>query len=228
MSKKILLVDDDGGLLESFSRHLQKKGFEVDTAKNGEEALKKLKTIAPDIIISDMRMPKIDGAMLMKKLPKKEGFFPGKIIFTAFDDNEAVELAKVGSNGIFRVEKDRWETDLAPALSRAMELSQLHLQAWEQGKKYAYQQEYLQIAKAKIKTATEMAETLRDWSNNSVNTVLLIAESQSKKGCKGCSELLKLTKMVSKMIPKMLDGSLRLKVNEARKFVEEKKLSQSN
>lgn len=132
---KILLVDDDERILKSFSKRLKKDGFHVETAQSGNEAMEKLKDISPDLIISDMRMPGMDGAELMNSIPAREGFSPGKIIFTAFDDGEAIKLAKVAEGGIFRVEKDRWETDLRPAIARALEIRSLQIATWERGRK---------------------------------------------------------------------------------------------
>ena len=119
---EILLVDDDERIIDSFKRHLERQGYSVLTAKNGEEALKVLQDHDPELIISDVRMPVMDGIEFIKKVPLQKGLLPGRILFTAFDDGEAMELAKIGKGGIFRVEKDRWETDLKPAIARALEL----------------------------------------------------------------------------------------------------------
>jgi signal transduction histidine kinase len=134
---KVLFVDDDKNILESFGRYLDKQGFEVKLAENAKDALKMLESFNPELIISDMRMPEMDGAEFIKSLPIREGFFPGKIIFTAFDDHDAVDLAKLGKNGVFRVEKDRWEVDLDPAITRALELNDLYKRAWEMGRENA-------------------------------------------------------------------------------------------
>lgn len=122
---EILLVDDDPRILESFGRRLRRQGYLVKTAESGADALETLKESEPDIIISDMRMPRMDGVELMNKISVKEGAPPGRIIFTAFDDGEAMEMASMGEGGVFRVEKDRWGTDLKPAIARALELRKI-------------------------------------------------------------------------------------------------------
>lgn len=147
----ILLVDDDDRLLESTSRRLLRYGFRVVAAESGQEALGKMPLVNPHVIISDMRMPGMDGAELMRKVPEGDGFFPGKIIFTGFDDNEAVELSEQSESGIIRVEKDRWRTDLKPAIARALQLRNLRLEAWEQGRKNARE---LQAAMEKAEAAS--------------------------------------------------------------------------
>jgi len=132
-NKKILLIDDDPGILSSITRWLQKQGYKVETAESGIQGMEKLEAFLPDLIISDMRMPELDGVEFMMGVPDGDGFFPGKIIFTGFDDNEAVELATLAEGGIFRVEKDRWETDLPVAISRAIELGVMKKEAWKKG-----------------------------------------------------------------------------------------------
>lgn len=145
---EILLVDDDPRILESFGRRLRRQGYKVKMAKNGIEALEELKETSPDIIISDMRMPQMDGVELMKKVPVKEGAPPGRIIFTAFDDGEAMEMAQLGEGGIFRVEKDRWGTDLQPAIARALELRKITAELIKKAEEKLHQDKKLAELKA--------------------------------------------------------------------------------
>ena len=68
INKKILIVEDD----EDFSVILQKKfaneGFSIVTAGNGQEAIEVTEREKPDLILSDVLMPKMDGMTMMKKL----------------------------------------------------------------------------------------------------------------------------------------------------------------
>lgn len=145
---EILLVDDDPRILESFGRRLRRQGYQVKTAINGANALEMLEEALPDIIISDMRMPQMDGVELMKKVPVKNGAPPGRIIFTAFDDGEAMEMAKLGEGGIFRVEKDRWGTDLKPAIARALELRKITVELIKNAEEKLRQEKKLAELKA--------------------------------------------------------------------------------
>ncbi len=63
MSKKykILLVDDEPGILKMVTKRLEFEGYDVACAVDGEEALKKIKTEDPDLIILDIMLPKMDG-----------------------------------------------------------------------------------------------------------------------------------------------------------------------
>lgn len=58
---RILVVDDEAVIRELFVRLLQKEGYEVATAENGFDALLKLKHFSPEVIISDLNMPKMSG-----------------------------------------------------------------------------------------------------------------------------------------------------------------------
>nr|WP_240961864.1 response regulator transcription factor [Nonlabens sp. Ci31] len=73
---KILLVDDEPDILEIVAYNLKNEGYQVYTAENGEEALKKAKKKKPDLIILDVMMPVMDGIEAcekMRKLPELDG-----------------------------------------------------------------------------------------------------------------------------------------------------------
>jgi DNA-binding response OmpR family regulator len=61
MRRKILVVDDDGDTLELLQFSLKKAGFAVGTAHDGVEALRKVCSLSPDVILLDLMMPEIDG-----------------------------------------------------------------------------------------------------------------------------------------------------------------------
>jgi len=67
---KILLVDDEPDILEIISYNLKSNGFEVFTALNGVKALKKAKSILPDLIILDVMMPEMDGMETCEEIRK--------------------------------------------------------------------------------------------------------------------------------------------------------------
>ena len=70
MAKKILIVEDDKFLRELIARKLRNEGYEVLEAEDGEEGLKKIKEIKPDLILLDLILPGIDGFEVLAK--KKE------------------------------------------------------------------------------------------------------------------------------------------------------------
>lgn len=68
MSKRILVVDDEAKLLRAVAVTLREEGYEVATARSGEEALVALSASVPDLIVSDIRMPRMDGYQLARAL----------------------------------------------------------------------------------------------------------------------------------------------------------------
>ena len=68
MAKRLLVVDDDPGLLLAVSETLRAEGYEVATARRGADALVRVAESLPDLIISDIRMPGMDGHQLVRNL----------------------------------------------------------------------------------------------------------------------------------------------------------------
>ena len=65
---KVLLVDDDRCLLDALCALLAEEGFDVTVAGNGREALERLPTCAPDVVVTDVMMPVMDGQQLLRSL----------------------------------------------------------------------------------------------------------------------------------------------------------------
>lgn len=72
MSKRILLVDDEADIRSVYTKTLGKEGYEVTTAKDGKEALEKLKEFKPHLVILDIMMPGMDGWEVAKKIRKDQ------------------------------------------------------------------------------------------------------------------------------------------------------------
>lgn len=68
MGKRLLVVDDEPHLLQAIAAVLRRIGYEVATARGGQEALVRLAESLPDLIVSDIRMPGIDGYALARHL----------------------------------------------------------------------------------------------------------------------------------------------------------------
>ncbi|MEM7749553.1 MAG: response regulator [Pseudomonadota bacterium] len=68
MSQSVLIVDDESYIVTSLSYVMKNAGFEVDSAGDGEEALEKVKSKAPDLVILDIMMPKLDGFEVCKQI----------------------------------------------------------------------------------------------------------------------------------------------------------------
>lgn len=73
MGRKILVVDDEPYILRALDYVLKKERYEVTTAVDGEEALKRIEECRPDLILLDIMMPKIDGYELTRTLKSNTG-----------------------------------------------------------------------------------------------------------------------------------------------------------
>lgn len=68
MARRILVVDDEAKLLRAVAVTLREEGYEVTTARSGEEAFVAVSASVPDLIVSDIRMPRMDGFQLARAL----------------------------------------------------------------------------------------------------------------------------------------------------------------
>lgn len=94
MSKKILIVEDDGNIRELLRLYLEREGYEITEAANGEEGVELWRKINPDMILLDVMMPIMDGWQVCKII-RKESKVP-IIIMTAkgetFDKVNGLEM----------------------------------------------------------------------------------------------------------------------------------------
>jgi DNA-binding NarL/FixJ family response regulator len=78
---RLLLVDDEPGLRAAVTAYLEDEGFAVTTANDGEEGWQKAQELLPDVVISDVMMPRCDGYGLLKKLRADERLGGTPVIF---------------------------------------------------------------------------------------------------------------------------------------------------
>ena len=97
-SSRILIVDDDPNLLVLLADQLRADGFETSTARDGVEALRRLQTSWPDLLIIDMMMPRMDGLSLAREI-KARADLP-IIVLSAIDagDSKADLLEEVAED----------------------------------------------------------------------------------------------------------------------------------
>jgi len=97
----VLLVDDSRTVLMSMSAILTKSGFEVVTATDGSDALGKLDEAKPNIIISDLNMPTMDGLTFVREARKRPGvrFTPILMLTTESAQAKRQEAKAAGATG---------------------------------------------------------------------------------------------------------------------------------
>lgn len=86
-ARKVLIADDEPDILEILKYNLSKEGYEVITAKDGDEALEKARRTQPDLVILDVMMPKKTGVEVCQLLRSQQSFKETLIVFlTAVND----------------------------------------------------------------------------------------------------------------------------------------------
>ncbi len=90
---KLMIVDDNEGVRHLVSRWLERAGFSVSQAKDGAEALDLVKKDPPDIILADIRMPKVNGLELARTVKRE---FPGikVVLMTAYSSPQTIAQAR--------------------------------------------------------------------------------------------------------------------------------------
>ena len=101
MTQTIALVDDDRNILTSISMALEREVFKVQTYIDAETALVGISRTPPDLAVIDIKMPRMDGEELLKRLRKKTSI---PIIFLTSKDEEIDELLglKLGANDFIK------------------------------------------------------------------------------------------------------------------------------
>ncbi len=119
--QSILLVDDDPSLLELLSIRLKAMGLTVKTASSGAEALSAIPQCQPQLIITDLRMEKMDGMQLCKQVQRDHPTLPIIIITAHGTIKEAVEATSEGVFGFITKPIDI--NELQDKIQKAFELS---------------------------------------------------------------------------------------------------------
>jgi response regulator RpfG family c-di-GMP phosphodiesterase len=121
---KILLVDDEPNVLSALRRLLRPLAYQVQVAGSGAEALAILETGPIDLIVSDMRMPEMNGAELLAQVRQR---WPDtlRILLTGYADVSSA-IAAINEGGVYRYVAKPWDdAELCRILHQALELSGL-------------------------------------------------------------------------------------------------------
>lgn len=96
MAKSILIIEDDDFLLGLEATKLQKKGYDIITAPNGSEALKKIESnIKIDLILLDLMLPDVDGFMVLEKIRDNKALLSIPIIvFSNLSEDKDIQRVK--------------------------------------------------------------------------------------------------------------------------------------
>ncbi len=128
--KKVLAVDDETSITEIISALLSPHGYEVTVANNGHDALRKFEASSPDIVITDIVMPDMEGIELIRSIRKKasESDKPVPILIAISGNNVGIRFLRaaelVGAGAILK--KPFSGDDLLYAIDRASAKTRSH------------------------------------------------------------------------------------------------------
>lgn len=109
--KKVLVVDDEPDFLEMLRLRLKSDNCNVVTAANGKEALEKIETEKPDVVLLDIMMPGMDGLDVLKRIRKKHKDLPVFMI-TAFSNQERFKIANNFNASGFIIKTDDLQSEI--------------------------------------------------------------------------------------------------------------------
>ncbi len=180
ISQKILIVDDEKDILDLLSKVFEKNGYEIDTARDGIEALDKAKDFKPALILTDIKLPNMDGIELLKKFKTMDSP-PEIILMTGHHDfyDSTVDALKVG---VFHYLKKPF-TDvnfLLQVVKNAMEKFDLRIELEDEKEAIVKQSKKLKKMNYEIESANKIASILAsgDYSldekiNKTLNVTLI-------------------------------------------------------
>ena len=167
MEARLLIVDDEPEIRRLLSRNLGRMGYTVQEAGNGEEAVALVSQAAPDVVITDMRMPRLDGLGLLEKLRSLDPDLP-VIVLTGHGSFDNV-IAAMRQGVLFDYLHKPLEnlSLLEVAVSRALEVRKLRTRAREADQ---------------VTAIRELAVTASDKILNPLNIIVLSLVALSSEG----------------------------------------------
>ena len=143
MNHKLLIVDDDYAIRSFLEEALKDNGYDVEKAENGTEALKILEKNNIDLIISDLKMPEVDGLELLSAV--KENYHnTGLLLMSAYGTVEdAVKAMKIGAFDF--VTKPFSITEIETRVQRFFEFQDLKIENIQLKKKISTDEKYISI-----------------------------------------------------------------------------------
>jgi DNA-binding NtrC family response regulator len=175
MSEKILIADDEPSNRKILAQELVHRGFAVDTARGGREALAMIESTSPDLLILDYMMPDLSGLEVLRELRHKDNDTP-VIMITAYGSvDRAVEAMKAGAYDFVTRPFDPDHIDLV--LRKALERQTLKREVEVLSEQIRNRYHLIVGESPKMKLAVEMARK----AAASDATVLLLGESGTGK-----------------------------------------------
>jgi len=165
----LLIVDDEPSSLELLEGYLRDKGFHVACAVTGTECIDKARSLQPDVVILDVRLPDRSGLEILKELRKGENP-PYVIIITAFHDM-GTTIQAIRSGAFEYIPKPIDVDELEDAIQRALELSRMRRRQAPAGRPRDQEFKKGEII-GKTREMNEIFKTIGVLSANRVNVLI--------------------------------------------------------
>ena len=120
MSKvRVLVVDDEAGVRSAMKQLLEARGYKVDTAEDGAAALELIADFPPDVVVTDLDMPRMNGMALLKELHERDAELEVIVATSAVELQSAINAMRAGASDYITkpVELD----ELVISIERAVE-----------------------------------------------------------------------------------------------------------
>ena len=176
--EKILIIDDDVALRETLRIYLNDFGYEIILAENGRQGIDLFNSKHPDLIISDVKLPDIDGMNVLKEIVKIEKNLP-VIMITAYEDiSITIKAIQQGAYDILEkpLEKERLKSIIVRALNSKKLSERLGDSIFDDGSEFSLEKNLVVKSPAMI----EIVKNIGKISNHRVN-VLIEGESGTGK-----------------------------------------------
>jgi len=175
MSNKILIVDDDPFNLDLLEQELTDKGYVIERANSGEEALKKVESFQPELILLDYMMPGMNGVEALKEIRKRGNDIPVAMITAYGTIERAVQAIKEGAFDF--IPKPFDPDHLALIVHKALEREKLKRGVEALSQEIGERYRLIAGKSAKMNQAIDFAKK----ASASKSTVLLLGESGTGK-----------------------------------------------
>ena len=94
----ILLVDDEVAIIENLQPFLERSGFKVTSASNGQQALEEISHRSPDLVVMDVLMPIMDGRQVLRELRQQENWLPVILLTQIGESTERAMALEEGAD----------------------------------------------------------------------------------------------------------------------------------
>ncbi|MEO5826055.1 MAG: sigma-54 dependent transcriptional regulator [Gemmatimonadales bacterium] len=122
----VLVIDDESGILDTLRILLKKEGFEVATAQGGKAGLEAIRTMTPDIVLTDVRMPQVTGLDILQAVKEIDAMTPVLLMTAQASLQSAMQAVNAGA--FYYLQKPFANDELIAILRRACEFRQIRVE----------------------------------------------------------------------------------------------------